>query len=247
MKKSMAHIGLTCIIIVSFYGCGKSGLDCFTSTGKIIVQERNISTFDSIAVYNNINLFIRQDSIHKVSVEAGENLMDKIVTRVENNQLILENNNTCNWVRSYEYPINIYVSTPRLWNLYYLSAGDVESTNTLYFDSLMVEIWGGAGTIRLNLDVYSVFAYLHQGSSDIHLRGNCGIAYLVSGGYGLLDASNLKSSYVFISSRSSNDCYVNTNQELNAIIESIGNIFYYGSPKNINTTLNGSGAVIALE
>jgi hypothetical protein len=247
MKKYTIYIWTIFMLLILTNGCGKSGPDCFKSTGKIILEQRDITSFDSIAVYNNINLFLKQDSIYSVSVEAGENLMNKIVTRIENNQLILENNNTCNWVRSYDYPINVYVSTPRLWKLYYLSAGDVQSANTLYFDSLMVEAWGGAGSIHLTLDVFSVFVYLHQGSSDIHLKGNCGIASLVSGGYGLLDASTLVSGYVFVSSRSSNDCYVNANQELYATIESIGNIFYYGSPTKINTTINGSGSVIAME
>jgi len=116
--------------------------------------------------------------------------------------------------------------------------------NTLDFDSLRLEVWGGCGTINMDIDVMNGYFYLQQGTSDIHLTGNCGIGSFFSGDFGLLNAEGMRSGYVFITSRSSNNCYVNVFQELSATIESIGDIYYTGNPGKVGITIHGSGNVI---
>ncbi|MBL7110706.1 MAG: DUF2807 domain-containing protein [Bacteroidales bacterium] len=232
------------ITLLTAIGCGKTGVDCLTNTGEIILQERDLNAFDSIEVHDYVNLFISQDSSYKVTVEAGINIIAGIETTVENNQLVVRNTNTCNWVRNYTKPINVYISTPSLWKINYKSSGNITSLNTMKTDSLKLEVWGGCGRIDLDLDLYLGFFYLQLGTADIHLSGTCGIASMYTGDFGLLDARNLMSGFVFISNKSSNDCYVQVYQELNATIQSIGNIYYTGNPKEIHTTINGAGGVI---
>ena len=246
-QKRNLNLALTCFLLLVIPGCGKTGIDCFTNTGEITQEERFVDEFDSIVLNNNVNLFISKDSISKIVVEAGKNILPNIITTVENKQLTIGNENRCNWVRSYSKPINVYISTPYLYKIYYNSSGDITSLNTLEFDSLRLEAWGGCGTIKLDIDIFLGYFYLQIGTSDIHLKGSCGIASMYSGDFGLLDARELKSGFIFIASRSSNDCYVNVNQGLNATIESIGNIYYYGSPQEITTTINGTGSVIKLD
>jgi len=245
-QKRNLNLTLSFFLLLFMSGCGKTGIDCLTNTGVITWEERSVNEFDSIEVNNNVNLFISKDSISKVVVEAGKNILPDIITTVENKQLIIRNENTCNWVRSYNKPINVYISTPYLYKIYYNSSGNITSLNTLEFDSLKLEAWGGCGTIELDIDIFQGYFYLQLGTSDIHLKGSCGVASMYSGDFGLLDARELRCGFVFIASRSSNDCYVKVNQGLNATIESIGNIYYYGSPEEITTTINGAGSVIQL-
>jgi len=226
------------------FGCGKTGVDCLNSTGETTTEERMIPSFDSIEINDYVNVFISHDSVAKVIVRAGKNILPGITTEVKNRQLVIRNINTCNWVRSYQNPINVYVSTPDLWKIYYNSSGNLSSMNTLSFDSLRVEVWGGCGTIDLDMDIFQGYFYLQIGTVDFHLRGSCDIASMSSGDFGLLDAQNLHTRFLFISNRSSNNCYVFVDQELTATIESIGDIYYTGDPKKITTILNGSGNVI---
>ncbi|MFH1296651.1 MAG: head GIN domain-containing protein [Bacteroidota bacterium] len=230
--------------LLTAIGCGKTGVDCLTNSGEIILQERELHAFDSIEVHDYVNLFLSQDSSYKVSVEAGKNVIAGIETTVENRQLVVRNTNTCNWVRNYTKPINVYISAPNLWKINYNSSGNITSLNTMKTDSLKLEVWGGCGRIDLDLDLYQGFFYLQLGTADIHLSGNCGVVSMSTGDFGLLDARNLRSGFVFVSNKSSNDCYVQVFQELNATIQSIGNIYYTGDPKEIHTIINGSGSVI---
>jgi len=232
------------IALLTVIGCGKTGMDCLTNTGEVILQDRDLSAFDSIEVNDYVNLFISQDSTYKVVVESGKNIIAGIETTVENRHLVIRNTNSCNWVRSFDKPINVYISTPNLWKIYYNSSGNITSLNTMTTDSLKLEVWGGCGRIDLDIDVYMGFFYLQIGTADIHLSGTCGIISMYTGDFGLLDARNLSSGFAFVSNKSSNDCYVQVQQELNATIQSIGNIYYTGNPKEIHTTINGAGSVI---
>ena len=232
------------IVIFGWAGCDKSGVNCITNNGKTIIQERILENFDSIDVRDYVNLIITQDSINKVMVESGQNIISGITTEVIDRQLIIRNLNKCNWLRSYDVPVNVFVSVKNLMKIYYLSSGNVSSTNTLKSYSLTVEAWGGGGTIDLDLDNFQGYFVLQMGTADFNLHGSCAINNIYSGDYGLFQCKNLKSRYTFVTNTGSNDCYVSSSYFLEATIGSIGNIYYTGKPDSVVTHIQGAGQVI---
>jgi len=227
-----------------FTGCTKNGGVCVTNTGPVITQDRSLSGFDSISLFNYVNLILTHDSVDKVVVEAGQNIIGGISTRIENRQLIISNNNSCNWLRSFKQPINVYVSCRNIWRIYYQSSGNITSLNTLKFDSLKVEVWGGCGTIDLDLKIFSGYFILNTGTADFRLRGHCDINSVFTGEYGKFDGTDLYTRYSFITNNGSNDSYVRVSEHLEGIIGNIGNIYYTGNPKTIEETVTGSGKMI---
>ena len=232
------------IILFAWAGCDKSGVNCITSNGKTTKQESILSDFDSIDVRDYVNLIITQDSVNKVTVESGQNILSGITTEVVNRQLNIRNINKCNWLRSYDVPVNVFVSVKNLMKIYYLSSGNVSTTNALKSYSLTVEVWGGAGTIDLDMDTFQGYFVLQIGTVDFNLHGNCAINTIYSGDYGFFQCTNLKSRYTFVTNDGSNDCYVNSSYFLEATIGSIGNIYYTGKPDSVITYSHGAGKVI---
>lgn len=230
--------------ILGATGCKKNGFDCFTSTGKIIQEDRYVADFDSIDIRDYVNLVLIQDTVNKVVVEAGENIIRNITTNVIDRQLNIRNNNTCNWVRSYNKPINVYVSVKNLWKIYYQSSGNINTSNTLNSDSLKIVIWGGCGSLNLEMDINTGYFLLIMGTVDINLKGNCDICSIASSDYGFIDCRELTTGYSYIINNGSNDSYVSASQYLEATIGSIGNIYYTGNPAKVVTYINGSGRVI---
>jgi hypothetical protein len=231
-------------LLSTLWSCGKPGADCFSATGDIIMEKRQVPPFDSVQLNDNINLILKLDSVYSVTVEAGENLMQGISTEVVSNQLVIHNTNACNWTRSYNKPLNVYVSTRNLYKLNYNSSGDVTTANELRGGPLTVEIWGGCGTIDLDLNMYEGSFYMKLGTTTMNLHGKCSILSLASADYGRLDARDLASGYAYISNEGSNDSYVNSNTYLSAIIKSIGNIYFTGNPDTIVQFIDGSGKLI---
>jgi hypothetical protein len=232
------------IVIFGWAGCEKSGVNCITSNGKTIRQERILEDFDSIDVRDYVNLIITQDSVNKVTVESGQNIISGITTEVIDRQLIIKNLNKCNWLRSYDVPVNVFVSVKNLMKIYYLSSGNVSTTNTLKSYTLIVEVWGGSGTIDLDMDIFQGSFVLQMGTVDFNLHGRCAINTIYSGDYGPFQCKNLKTRYTYVTNKGSNDCYVNSSYFMGATIGSIGNIYYTGKPDSVVTHIQGTGKVI---
>ncbi|MCX6305993.1 MAG: DUF2807 domain-containing protein [Bacteroidetes bacterium] len=234
-----------CLPWILLSGCGKDGGKCVSSTGTIVRQDRGISAFDSIRVLDNVNVILLQDSVNHVTAEAGENIVGGIVTELSGRELVLRNTNRCNWLRSYSKPVNVYVSVKNLLKIHYESSGDISCTDTLRSGYLKIDMWGGCGTIDLNIHVGDGFFIQHMGTATLVLHGVCNISSVFAGDYGLLQLSGLKTGFTFVTNSGSNNCYVNANQSLEATITSIGNIYYSGNPWNIKSEITGAGRLIA--
>jgi hypothetical protein len=225
-------------------GCSKDGGVCVSPSGPMTKQVRIVADFSEIMVNDNVNLILTTDSAGPVVVEAGSNLIGGIKTTVGNGALTLSNTNACNWLRDYSKPVNVYISAQKVWRVKYNGSGDISTSGTLKLDSLTIEVWGGCGTIDVALDIWQGNFSMNAGTVDFRLRGVSAITSVYSGDYGLFDARNLQTGFTFITNRGSNDCYVKVTTALEAKIESIGNIYYTGSPASVTTTITGTGKVI---
>ena len=246
MNKTI-NILLIIIISITSFSCKKNIGDCFKSTGKIITEDRTSSDFHLIYLNDNVNLVITQDSLNSVIVEAGENIISSVKTEFINGHLNITNTSSCNWVRSYEKEITVYVSVNNLDSLKYESSGDVSCTNTIKNDSICVDVWGGAGTIKLDLELKIAKLHLHYGTVDMVFRGSSYVTYIYAASYGPFHCEDLYSSNVYINNRGTNNCYIRASKLLEATIESIGDIYYYGNPEEVSSNITGDGELIKME
>lgn len=245
MKTSViSFLATLAVLSVLIYGCDKPGTNCLSGTGDIIFQERIVSPFDSITMNDDVNVILTYDSIISVTVEAGEKIIDGITTEVVGRNLVIHNLNVCNWTRDYTKPINVYVTTNYLWTVVYQSSGDLTSSDTLRFDSLMVAVYAGCGTIDLDLDITSGHFVENRGTADFDLHGRCGICYVYAGEYGAFHCEDLSMAYCFVTSLGSNDCWVNAKNILGVSIVGIGNVYYTGIPDSLYYTITGQGKLI---
>jgi hypothetical protein len=230
-------------------GCSEEGgFDCFMPTGEVKKEPRYVSAFHFIEIHDNINLFLTQDTlVNKLEVEAGENLLPGITTEVENGHLYLRNENTCNWVRKFDIPVNVYISFSRLDSMIFRAAGDLTFTTPWQNDSIQFDVWEGAGNIDLKLDVFKSRVYVHYGVVSIVMSGNSQVSYLSNKGYGPVDAQGLFTKYSYLNTLSPNDCIIWAENEIGVTIDNIGNVYYKGDPAVINKQLNSSGRLIRLD
>jgi hypothetical protein len=237
-----AMIALAFLSAVS--SCKKSGTNCFTNTGDIITESRPVSDFDTIIARENADIILTQDSINSIEVEAGRNIINGITTVIENRQLMIGNTNICNWVRSYDKPLNVHVHVKNLRKIYYLSAGNITSTNFLTPDSFMLDVWGGCGSIILSLNVNTGYIYEHLGTADITIKGRIIYNSVVAGDFGPLDLREVSTDFTYVTNSGTNDCFINSSKFLDATILSIGNIYYTGDPDTVRAHISGTGRLI---
>ena len=240
---------LIVIIGFAFNSCRKNSvlLDCFTGTGADITEVRLTGKFDRIILNNNVNLVLTQSEENTVEIRCGENIIDKVLTSINSEgQLIIENTNSCNWVRSFDREIIAYIGVKDLHEIEYRSSGDISSSNTIISDSLMLNVWEGAGRVDLNVDVHRNYIYFHIGTADIYYTGKTHLNYIGVQSFGPVDVRGLTSVYTYMGTDGSNNSYIGPTSYLNVRITSIGNVYYTGSPE-ISLDDRGSGELIKLD
>ncbi len=245
MRKFTLIVILGVIVLSS---CKKGFLtDCRLISGEIKTETRNIGLFNNISLNDNVNIIFTNNGNESVMIEAGANLIDGIITNINSKGVLeISNSNQCDWARSYDTPVNVYLNSNNVDTIQYRSIGNITSQDTIVTDSLRIIVSEGAGTIELTIDVFRFFCELHYGTADIIISGKSNISALYSASFGLVNCGNLQSGIVYVNSRSSNDVYVNSTFILEAEITSIGNIYYKGNPEDIKLNRTGSGELIHL-
>ena len=244
----MRTVYLFMIILVFTTSCKKSSVsDCFNSTGPLTTIERPITGFHTLILKDNINLVLVSSNTNYLTIEAGNNLLPKIITEVSDSVLTIQNNNSCNWVRNYNSPITAYLNFTKLDTIEYRSIGNINSTDTVHIENLMINVTEGAGEISFIVNASVLHCNIHYGTADIKMKGKSNVCYIYSASFGLINNLELSTDFVYLNNRSSNDVYVKANKVLGVTIENIGNVFYKGNPYDISLNQTGTGQLIKLE
>ncbi len=247
MKQKVTGIKTVAIflyILLSACSCTREG--CPLNPGAGAREARNLLPFNEIRLYDKINLFITQDSVQQISVEAGKNFMDGIRTDVENNILTIKNSNKCNLFVNPGYQINVYISANGLQKIDYYGSGNITSTNMLHAPVFTMDSWDGTGSVKLNLTANQTNAIVRNNNADITITGQSDSAYIYCADVGSVNLLDFVCTQVSVNQKSIKDVYVNVTGLLQANILYKGNVFYKGRPGAIDTVITNSGRLIHL-
>ena len=238
-------IPLILMLLLILSGCSKDEGVCVSSTGKIEVQDRGNIAYHSIMVHDNINLILTQDTaFNNIKVEAGKNLINGITTEIDSGRLVIRNTNSCSWLRSFEVPVNVYLTFTQLDTIVFRAAGNISCTNKWANYSVYLEVIEGAGKLNLDVQAYRSYIMVRYGTTAINVSGTSEVSTLISYGFGPFHAEDLISKFTYTSSYSPNDMWVYSSIELTAEIGNIGNIYYRGNPATIDANIKGEGKLI---
>lgn len=222
-------------------GCNDDS-NCLKSTGKIITEKRVLGPFSSISVNDNIDLIFTPGPQQDVVVEAGENIIDNISAEVINYQLILKNKNKCNWLRSYDKKIKVYISQPALIELYNLSDGKISCTGQMLMDSLIIHNYGN-GELNLNIQCDKLRVDTNF-FGDVIFSGEATELSAHCFRLARLDTRSLKCQNATVLSEAEGDIFVYAENSFSGTIKSKGNVYYSGNPASINLQDQGEGNFI---
>lgn len=217
----------------------ENACDCIKRTGDIIRETRDLSGFTELLIKDNVNVFITQDSVFEVTVEAGENIAPLITTEVVGQTLVCANRNRCNFTRSYKKPLNIYIRMPVITEIESTGSGNVKSLNTIVTPGIYLRTIS-SGNTELTLNTPELTTSMH-GSADLTLYGTALGHECDAAGSGFLNAGELHTNYTYLHSSTLGLCYIYVADLLICRLDHKGDIFCYGKPKTVNTTSSGSG------
>jgi hypothetical protein len=232
MLKKIIYI----ICFIALGGCdSEDANNCFQTAGPITQVIVDVPEFHKVVVHEHIALFITQGNEYKVIVETGENLQNDISVEVVDNELILKNYNTCNFIRAYDQT-KIYITSPNLTVIRNASEFDVSSKGVLTYPSLYLMSVGdkteflSVGDWYLNIENNSVKVW-SNGIAVFYLNGTTNNLELnFSDGDTRFVGDNFKANHIQFWQVSSNDMLVFPIESLTGSIHSTGNVFSYNTP-----------------
>jgi len=245
--KKIAHIILFLLIIAC--DSEKAG-DCFQTGGDIVQIEVEVPNFQKIVVHEHVELFIEQGNEQKLVIESGENLLPDISVEVIDNEIIIKNNNTCNFFREYDLT-KVYITSPNITTIRNASEQNVSSIGTLTYPSLYLQSTGekteylSIGDWHMTLE-NSNLVILSNGISVYHLNGSTtNLDLKFADGDTRFEGENFKAQHILVFQVSSNDMNIYPIQSLKGTIHSTGNIISYNNPPIVEVeVLNDYGELI---
>ncbi|RYH73122.1 DUF2807 domain-containing protein [Flavobacteriaceae bacterium 144Ye] len=242
------------IYIVSFimlFACdSEDASDCFQTTGTIVQEVVEVATFDKILVNRNVQLILKQDAETTIVIETGENLLSDVEVKVENAQLILSDNNTCNFVRDYA-AIKVYVTAPNITEIRSSTQFEIQSDGVLNYNNLKLlsEDFNAPGTFTVG------DFRMKLNSNQVRVTSNNIASFYLSGvtnnlfvgfysGAGRFEGEQLIAQNVDVYHRGSNDMIVNPQVELTGKLLGTGNLISVNQPPIVEVETLYTGVLI---
>ena len=243
----MMRIVFSLLILISVFSCKKSeDRSCFKVVGGLSTKEVELSSFNHLYMGPHLKYIFVQDNVEKVILIGGKNLLNFIQTDVESGKLTINNNNKCNFIRSYDKLVTVEIHYKKLNNIVFEGTEEVTSRNKMNTDYLTVALRDGAGQFNLNVDALVLQLVISHGWSNYSLTGDVNHLKLDvrSNGFGNSYGLNVSDSLLVISS-SSERLEINAdNCLLRSETNGIGDIWYKGYPTIIEHISYGDGELI---
>lgn len=208
-------------------------------SGNIVTQTRNLNQFEGVKTSGSIDIEVMNDESQVVKVEADDNIVPYIITKVDNGLLTVHLKSNISYRN---INAKVYVSAPSITMLNVTGSGSIISKGTLKdADKIDVKV-SGSGDIDAYIDAPSIVANI-SGSGTINLGGrtkdfNCSIS-----GSGDIKCNKLLSENTTVSVTGSGTAHVFASVHLLAKVTGSGDIYYSGNPPSPEIRKTGSGSV----
>ncbi|MFT4755647.1 MAG: hypothetical protein ACI91R_000283 [Vicingaceae bacterium] len=221
-------------IMVGFSSCNFFG-NCLQGEGPIVEQVITIDTFDEIELEQKAEVYLKQASQQKVTIEAPQNIIDLLLTEVSGGTWNIDFSRCTKT----EEPIKIYIETNDIQEITVEGSGKVFSEGLIESNELVLNI-NGSGLIDLNVMVKELKTEI-SGSGDVNLIGETKLHKIEINGSGDIDSYDLISDESEIEINGSGNVKVNVSYALDVDIDGSGDVYYKGNVKEISSQVNGSG------
>lgn len=237
------------ILLAVFFltGCEKSP-QALKPAGKTEKDIRSISSVGKIFLTDDVDL-VFSDSVpyNEVWVIAGKYLLDWITVETKHDSLFIGNDNSANWLRSYDKKPVVKVPANKFYYFEYGAAGYVSCESSIKRDSMSVVVNGGGGTINVDVNLSKLNIANNCGTVDMHFSGYSHLTYIFGGAYGPVICQDLYSHLLFMTNSGVSDIHAMGGERFVGRIHGSGNVYIYGDPEETDLARSGSGEFFMID
>ncbi len=231
--------------VTGFIACNKpQAPDCFTQAGEASQELRILSSFNELELHHEIHYTLVDTNFCGVLIEGPINLIDKISATVENNKLKIMNENTCNFVRSFDQLFHVTIYFSSIYQVNNFSSFRVDCLSPIHTQRLHWTNKHANGEVLLSIQADSISIDSPTGACDTHITGVTHVAELYNDSYGHINSENLTCNYVYINNSSLQTITSKATQYAFVKIESKGNVILKNQPVQVDFDQQGTGQLI---
>lgn len=230
------------LVVLTLMACRLSGINInrtvITGSGDTKTEERSVKDVERVSLRESGDMTIIQGDEEGLTVEADENILPYLVTRMEGHELVIETKNgvILRDVKDIHYTLKV----KSLKEISVSGSGNVTS-ETLDLDDLAVSVTG-AGNVNFPDLAARNLTIKVSGSGNFDLAGQVDTQDITITGSGNYRASDLQSKEAQVAISGSGDVTVWATDSIDARITGFGNIRYYGNP-SVSQSITGGGTV----
>ena len=233
----MKRIILSLAALLTF-GIGQISAQYIKGSGKQVQEERSVSKFTKVSIQGGIDAYIRQGNSVDVQVKADQNIIDRIITKVEGNTLVVKMEKGTRYRGKIQQ--QVYITLTDLEAIMSSGGSDVE-TESLKVEELTVKSSGGSD---IYLDVTADRLYLNSsGGSDLNVKGSAQKLEVQTSGGSDLNARGLKATDCNISTSGGSDATIYVTGKLSMTASGASDITYTGSPQVVSSRSSGAADI----
>jgi hypothetical protein len=239
---------LTLIISINLFSCTThvktgDGSHEVNKNGSEVSEMRQVAAFNKIEIDGVFRVFLRQGDHEALTIEADEAVAEHIISKVQNETLILQMEDDTDFGDI--EPVKIYVTVRDLQSLSNKGVGTIKCEQALKLDQFML-ICEGVGAIDLKLSANRLVVK-SETVGAITLAGKVTEADITHNGVGVLQAFELLTRNLKLSSNGVGAAEVYASESIDIDAKGVGSVQYKGNPKIKNIVSEGIGKVAAVD
>lgn len=236
----------TCLTLVA---CKKpEDRTCFKGVGSQSQKEILLESFNRMELKEHVEYELIQDSLDKVVLIGGKNLLNLIDVTVTDGSLKIQNRNRCTFLRNAKKVVKAEIHFTSLININFVGTEPLRSRGTINTDYFTFYSRDGAGDVVLDLKAIHIDSEADHGWCNYTFTGSTKTARICAKSNSYCDVSGLHiEDSVYVASETEGDIKLDaSNIPLVGYLKEKGNIYYKGTPTVITIVQTGKGSVLPL-
>lgn len=234
------------ISCVFFLSCKKPNeRACLKTVGDESTLEYAIDSVSKFLISKNIICHVYQDSLKKIILRGGSNLIGHVDIVKNGDEISINNNNKCNFLRDHEKTIIVEIHYPDYHRFYSETEDSLIFKDTIISPYLYVEQVLGGGFVKLHAQTGKLVMIASNGVGRYEVSGYANHADLRVQTNASGNAENLISPSFELYQNSTGNLTVNIDSALVYVdINGTGDVIYTGTPDSVWIQKTGAGEFI---
>ncbi len=236
-------IGFSLLMVLS--SCEDSY--CPLNYGKETELSYYVDPFMIMEINDIFDVFLLKDTIDRIVIKAGENVIDKLTPGVQDSVLLLSSGNSCAFLHPSEKRVRVVIHYTILKTIYINEPAFVKTLKPVTGNFCIAATARMAET-DVEVDCHNFLFYTHYNTFGVYrFRGVADNVDLHGYKGTVIRADSLYGRNTSVKHNSTGDFHVTATENLNVSLYNSGNVYYTGDPEVFINELSSSGRLVKVD